>query len=191
MKKILFIAIAICQLQAFAQDAETSETHPYKISQGKPTGWGAFAELTSGYTGNVDAIPVEGSQYAAKLLGSYYTENTAWVFDLGVGAQSQHFIKAGARETDMSTTNMELAARYQFENRWQLGVVYNQLFDRGVDYFSNQGDAMFGGLQVLKEFTVGQNTQFRIGLRAMQDINTDGQDINMAMLDLGIGWTPQ
>jgi len=110
---------------------------------------------------------------------------------VGVGAHNQTFIDAGAIDKSTSTTVMELAARYQFESKWQLGVVYNQFFDRGQNYFSNQGDAMFGGVQLVKETTIGDATNMRIGLRAMRDINTDDQDIDIAQLDLAWGFGPR
>ena len=50
---------------------------------------------------------------------------------------------------------------------------------------------MFGGVQLVKELSVGDNTELRVVLRAMTDINTDGEDINMAQLDLAFGWNPR
>lgn len=189
MKNLLLVGMLICALQVNAQTG-TSESAPGYAGRLLPSGWSGFAEISSGYTGNIDAIPVEGVPNSIKLLGSYYLMNDRGVFDMGVGAHTQTFIDTGAKEDSTSTTVMELAARYQFENRWQLGAVYNQFFDRGTNYFSNQGDAMFGGVQLIKELTVGDNTNMRIGLRAMRDINTDDQDIDMAQLDLAFGWNP-
>jgi hypothetical protein len=168
-----------------------STTTPHRYIGGAPTGWASFVELSSGYTGNNDAIPVEGVPSSIKLLGSYYTPAETGVFDLGVGSHTQTFIDAGRINDNTTTTVMELAARYQFESRWQLGAVYNQFFDRGEYYGSNQADAMFGGLQLLKEFSLGEQSHMRLGLRAMRDINTENEDIDMAQLDLAIGFDPQ
>lgn len=189
MRNLLLIGVLACALQVNAQTG-TSESAPGYAGRILPSGWTGFAAISSGYTANIDAIPVEGVPSSIKLLGSYYLMSDRGVYDLGVGAHTQTFIDSGAVEDSISTTMMELAARFQFESRWQLGAVYNQFFDRGTNYFSNQGDAMFGGVQLVKEVTVGDNTNMRIGLRAMRDLNTDDQDIDMAQLDLAFGWNP-
>lgn len=188
MRKILLIGVLLAMALHVSAQTGSSEAAPEYDGRILPAGWSGFAELSSGYTGNNDVMPVEGVPSSIKLLGSYYTDNRMGVFDLGIGAFSQTFIDSGRKEDNTSTTVMEVAGRYQFENRWQLGLVYNQFFDRGTNYFSNQGDAMFGGLQLIKEMTVGHNTDLRVGLRAMMDINTDNEDLNMAMLDVAFGW---
>lgn len=190
MKILILIGMLACALQVQAQTG-TSESTPGYTGRLLPTGWTGFAGISSGYTANIDAIPVEGVPSSIKLLASYYTPSDRGVYDLGVGAHTQTFIDDAALEDSTSTTVMELAARYQFENRWQLGAVFNQFFDRGTNYFSNQGDAMFGGLQLVKELTVGVDTNMRLGLRAMRDINTDDEDIDMAQVDLAFGWGPR
>ncbi|MFZ3229093.1 MAG: hypothetical protein WA160_02720 [Pseudobdellovibrio sp.] len=190
MKKLLAVFIFATALNVNAQSTGRSEAKPETVGREQPIGFSGFAEVSSGYTANVDEIPVEGAPNAVKLLGSYYLDNKRGVFDAGIGALTQTFIDKGAKEDSKSTSMVELAARYQFENRWQLGAVYNQFFDVGTNYYSNQGDALFGGLQVAKEFTVATNTHMRVGLRAMRDINTDKQDVDIAMLDLAIGWNP-
>lgn len=186
MKLLFILGLMACSLQVFAQSG-TSESAP-GYSRVLPTGWSGFAEVSSGYTSNIDAIPVEGVPSSIKLLGSYYTMNDRGVFDIGLGAHTQTFIDAGAIDRNTSTTVMELAARLQTENRWQYGVVFNQFFDRGANYFSNQADAMFGGVQIMKEMKFGDRSDMRVGLRAMRDINTDDQDIDIAQLDLAWGF---
>lgn len=189
MRKLLLIAgMLTLVIHANAQDSGVSETAPTRERMMKPTGWEGFAEISAGYTANNDNIKVEGSPASIKLLGSYYLDNHMGVFDLGIGAHTQSFIEDNVKDDTISTTVLEAAARYQFENRWQLGVVYNQFFDRGDNYFSNQADALFGGIQVLKEITVGDKNELRIGLRAMTDLNTDDEDVNIAQLDLAFGF---
>jgi hypothetical protein len=168
-----------------------STTTPHRYINGAPTGWASFVELSSGYTSNNDAIAVEGVPSSIKLLGSYYSPSETGVFDLGVGTHTQTFIDAGRLTDNTTTTVMELAARFQTDSRWQFGAVYNQFFNRGEYYGSNQADAMFGGLQLIKEFNLGEQTPMRLGLRAMRDINTENEDIDMAQLDLAIGFDPQ
>lgn len=168
-----------------------STTTPRRYVGGAPEGWATFVEISSGYTAENTTFPVEGVPSSIKLLGSFYTPSSEGVFDLGVGTHTQTFVDNDSFEDSTTTSMMELAARYQFENRWQLGAIYNQFFDRGLNYFSNQADAMFGGIQLLKEFGLGTDTHMRVGLRAMRDINTENQDIDMAQLDLAIGYDAQ
>lgn len=180
--------LALC-LQVNAQTG-TSESAPGYTGRLIPSGWTGFAEISSGYTAKNNNIPVEGTPSSVKILGSYYSLNEKGVFDLGVGAHTQTFIDNGALDSSRSATVMEAGARYQFENRWQLGVVYNQFFNVGTNYFSDQGDALFGGLAVMKEFSLASNNIMRVGLRAMRDLNTLDQDVNIAQLDLAFGWNP-
>jgi hypothetical protein len=83
---------------------------------------------------------------------------------------------------------MELAARYQYQNRWQLGVIYNQFFDKGSNYASDQADALFGGVQLLREFGIGQTYLGRVGGRIMSSLNSGSESVNMAIVDFQIGW---
>lgn len=194
MQHLLSIGVLICALHislGIRAQTGSSEAAPTYRGRVLPTGWTGFAEISSGYTGNNEDVAVEGVPSSVKLLGSFYTQRSRGVFDLGLGAHTQTFIDAGAPEDNSSSTVMEAAARYQFENRWQLGIVYNQFFDQGTNYFSDQGDAMFGGLQLMREMSIGDDTNFRVGLRAMMDINTPNEEINMAMLDLAFGWNPR
>ena len=85
---------------------------------------------------------------------------------------------------------MELAARYQFGNRWQLGGVYNQFFNKGLNYGANQADAEFGGVQFLREFSFGGRYLGRVGGRVMTSLNVNNESVNMAIVDFQIGWSP-
>ena len=187
MRKLILVGLLACSIQVSAQMG-SSEATPEYGGRILPIGWSGFAEISSGYTGNNDQIAVEGVPSSIKLLGSYYTHSNRGVFDIGLGAHTQTFIDNAAQQDKISATVLELAARHQFETRWQLGVVYNQFFNRGVNYFSNKADAAFGGIQVLRELTVGDTTDMRIGLRAMTDLNTNSEDISMAQVDLAFGW---
>ena len=81
-----------------------SETTPQRYVAGQPTGWAGFVQLSSGYTGNNDEIPIEGVPSAIKLLGSFYTLGGAGVFDLGAGTQQQTFIDVAAAEENTTTS---------------------------------------------------------------------------------------
>lgn len=151
-------------------------------------GFAGYLGLNAGYTEYNKNLDVEGAPGSVKLLGSYVTQNGMGVFDAGYGVQTQKFSQDSARDSVLSTGAMELAARYQFENRWQLGAAYNQFFDKGANYGANQGDAEFAGVQVLREFSMGDNYLGRLGGRVMTSVNVDGQNVNMAMIDFQMGW---
>lgn len=195
MKTFIIALLACAALQANAQidrgyTGGASETHPTYAGGMIPTGWTGFVGINSGSTKSDDA-PVDGTPSSIKLLASYYTDGGRFVYDIGGGTQTQKFDENKAVEKSTTTSVMELAARFQFANRWQFGPVYNQLFNRGVNYFSNQADAEFGGLQLMKEWSMGDsNGLLRVGVRAMRDINSDNRNIDMAMLDVAMGWDP-
>lgn len=152
------------------------------------TGWAAYLGANAGYTGYNPNLDVEGAPTSLKLLGSYVLPSATGVFDFGYGIQNQTFSQDAAIDSAISTGVMELAARYQFENRWQLGAVYNQFFDKGSNYGANQPDVEFGGLQVLREFDFADNYLGRIGARAMASLNVDNETVSMVMIDFQIGW---
>lgn len=151
-------------------------------------GFAGYLAAGAGYAASNDDNNLEGAPTSLKLLGSYVTPTSTGVFDAGYGVQNQQFSQGEAIETNMSTGVMELAARYQFESRWQLGPVYNQFFNKGENFNANQADAEFGGLQLLREFSFGESFLGRVGGRVMTSINVDNESVNMAVIDFQIGW---
>lgn len=196
MNRITVLIVMLGLAGSFAQ-AQT-ETTTYGETRGAATmdyyphaqqrGWAGYLGLNAGYTAYNSNLDVEGAPASFKLLASYVTPSAMGVFDAGYGVQGQKFSQDGAKDDTLSTGVMELAARYQFENRWQLGPVYNQFFDKGANYGANQADAQFGGLQLMREFNMGDRTLGRLGARVMTSINVDGESVNMAMIDFQMGW---
>lgn len=152
-------------------------------------GWAGYIGAGAGYSGYNSKLNVEGAPTSLKVLGSYVSPESTAVFDAGYGVQSQTFSQNAARNSNISTGVMELAARYQFVNRWQLGAVYNQLFDKGLNYSANQADAEFGGVQLLREFSFGGSYLGRVGGRVMTSLNVNNESVNMIMVDFQIGWS--
>jgi OmpA-OmpF porin, OOP family len=153
-------------------------------------GFMPFVGLGAGYTGYETKFDVEGIPSSAKLLGSYYMTNTPVVMDLGVGVANQQFSQTFASERAVTSASAEAAARYQFANRVQVGVVANTIFNKGDLFGANQADAQFAGLQALKEFNVAQSWVARIGGRLMTDLNVNNSTVNMAMVDMQLGYNP-
>ena len=192
MKKTTLILSLICLSSAAFAQSESSRlrltTEPIALA---PVGFVPYLGVGAGYSGT-DTFDksTQGVPSNIKLLGSFYQEDHRGVYDLGLGASNQQFISNDSQAKAMNGNTLEAAARYQWESRWQAGVVYNTIFDRGNFYGANQGDAQFAGLQALKEFDLGQAWLARVGGRLMTDINVPGQMVNMAIVDLQVGWNP-
>jgi OOP family OmpA-OmpF porin len=183
----LTLASPFVHAQSDYYGSTRGETPTYTYA-GAQRGFAGYLGLNAGYTGHNDNLNVEGAPSSLKLLASYVTENAGGVFDAGYGVQAQKFSSNQVKDRNLSTDVMELAARYQFDNRWQLGAVYNQFFNKGENFGANQADAQFAGLQLMREFNMGDKTLGRAGLRAMTSVNVDGESVNMALIDFQMGW---
>jgi outer membrane protein OmpA-like peptidoglycan-associated protein len=195
MKHLILAATLLASTAALAQTSATEGTLTTEGVSTAPSGLVPFLGLGAGYLTNQDQSnnDIEGTPASAKILGSYYAPRAGGVkgvFDLGFGIAGQQFSREAATVRSLNGPSLEAAARYQWSNRWQAGAVMNTLFDKGSYYGANQGDAQFAGLQVLKEFDVSATWLGRAGLRAMTDLNIDGQTVNTAMIDLQFGWNP-
>lgn len=177
-------------LQAQNYDSGTSQTRPTTDSEGDliQRGFAGYIGAGAGYISSNDDANLEGMPTSLKLLGSYVTPESKGVFDAGYGIQNNTFSQDEAVESSTTGEILELASRYQFESRWQLGVVYNQLFGEGENYNSNQADAEFAGLQILREYSFAGQYLGRIGGRLMSSLNAEDQSVNTAAIDFQLGW---
>lgn len=192
MKHIfLFAVLGLCfQAHAYNDVTTTKAVLTHEAVEGTPAGFVPYLGLGAGYTTFDRQLSTEGTPSTVKILGSYYLENTMAVFDAGLGLANQQFTQSHSLDSAVTTTTFELAARYQWSNRWQAGVVANTFFAKGANYGANQGDAQFAGVQALKEFNLTQNWIARAGGRLMTDLNVNNDTVNMIMLDLQIGLDP-
>lgn len=168
------------------------------VSQARPSmnmnnnsiqeGFAGYLAAGAGYAASNEDDNLEGAPTSLKLLGSYVTRASSGVFDAGFGVQNQSFSQSDAIDSNISTGVMELAGRYQFESRWQLGAVYNQFFNKGENFNANQADVGFGGVQLLKEFSFNGDFLGRVGGRLMTSLNVENENVNMAAIDFQIGW---
>lgn len=192
MKKILITAILGFACVAPAADSATSSTLQFSKEEAyvAPQGFLPFIGLGGGYTGYDTNSSAEGTPATLKLLGSWYFENPI-VLDLGYGVNNQQFIQNSAQQRAITDGALELAIRYATENRWQFGVIGNQLYNQGEYYSASQADAHFVGLQLLKEFQISPAWLGRVGARAQNLTNSMDGMVNMYMIDLQFGWNPQ
>lgn len=192
MKKILLSAILGFACAAPAADSTTSSTMQFSKEEAyvAPQGFLPFIALGGGYTGYDSNAAAEGTPSTVKLLGSWYFDNPI-VLDLGYGVNNQQFTQNAAETKAITDGSLELAIRYATENRWQVGVIGNQLYNQGRYYSASQGDAHFVGLQLLKEFNMTPAWLARVGARAQNLTNGTDGTVNMYMIDLQFGWNPQ
>lgn len=191
--KIALLLTLLCSVSAFAQQQSgmtTGRLSDEYVSNVQPVGFVPLLGIGAGYTNYDSQLDVEGMPSSLKLLGSYITPGTKGVFDLGYGIMNQQFSQTYGPNSAVTDGVLEAAARYQFSNRWQAGVVGNTFFNQGAAYGANQGDAQFAGLQLLKEFDISQGWFARAGVRAMTDVNVEDRTLGLFMADLQIGWNP-
>lgn len=191
-KKILAAAVVLAAGSVgFAQDSST--TRGYLMNEPSTErwdGWAPFVGLNAGYTAYEKDIDVEGAPASAKLIGSFVTPGGNYVFDLGAGYSNQTFSQTDALDRNAGGAVAELAARYQWANRWQAGLVYDRMFNVGSNYGADQADVMFGGVQIMKEFAISQAWLMRLGARYQTDINVQDNWLNVAMIDVEFGYNP-
>lgn len=178
---VVFASENATQAEAKNVGQLTTPSFSYKQIKG-------FLGLGAGYTTSDSSTPADGTPTTMKILGSFYTPANTYVFDLGVGVSNQQFSKSEAFETASTATTLEAAARYQWLNKWQAGIVVNDFMNQGSNYFARQADAQFAGFQVMKEFDLNQNFLMRAGGRAMTETNPESRAVNMFLVDLQIGW---
>lgn len=195
MKKLVLATILSIAAVGHAQDDSTTMSKLQFSKEGAetaPAGLLPFIGIAGGYTGYGGSGDgsTEGTPGTLKLLGSYYFQNSV-ITDFGYGFNSQSFIQKNAKDASINNSAFELAVRYGFENKWQAGVIADQLANQGKNYGAEQADAQFVGLQVLKETSIAKSWLSRIGARAMALTNNKGNDVYMYLIDLQFGWNPQ
>lgn len=195
MKNFLTILSPILFISSIASSSPddifwdvTNEKVPYLISN-EPAALTGFLGLGLGFadSSGSDNDNAEGAPSSLKVLGSYKLLNGYAVLDAGFGIHNHNFVHDAAIEKSISTSALELAARYQLNESWELGVVYNQVFNVGSNFYANQADVELLGAQILREIKIGQNATTRLGGRIMNGINVNNEALNLVMIDVQIG----
>ena len=126
-----------------------------------------------------------------KILGSYYFDNIPFVADAGIGMHNEFLTEKGAGSDTIQSLYTELAGRYEFTNRWQLGAIWNTLVDNPDRYRSNTENLpSFLGVQALREFAWNDEYLVRAGGRAMTSVGLNGGSVNMIMAELEVSFGP-
>ncbi len=173
-----------------AQDTGTSIADYGIKDEDFPIRYGIVPFLAgdAGYMSRNIIVPTEGVPTSLKLLGSAYFADGRGVFDLGIGRANQKFSQSLLENETLVTDVMEIGLRYQTANRWQFGLVGNTMFSQGERFAANQEDVQFAGLAAHKEFNLAPNWVARAGVKVMNDLNIPDADVQVATIDLQIGW---
>lgn len=192
MKKLILATLLCAATTATANQDTTTSALEFSREETavRPQGLLPFIAIGGGYTGYENVGSVEGTPSTLKLLGSYYFD-APMVMDLGFGVNNQQFSQSvgTTNETAITDGSLELAFRYRWD-RWQAGVVGNQLYKQGPNYSADQADAHFVGLQALRDFNMTPSWIARVGARAQTLTNNTDGNIMMYMIDLQLGWNP-
>lgn len=171
-----------------AQNAE-SRAELYETESYLSEGWKPFLGLSSGFMSNGGRHDVEGLPTSIKALGSYYTEDAQWVFDIGGGLQHQ-FMSAGRHST---LPMLEASARYQMGMGWQLGPIMNTYLSDSARYGSaNTNFTSFIGAAADKDF-IWEGQLLRAGATVMTDLDIRDEQVLvlMANLQMSFGSEPE
>jgi len=192
IRVVLISSFMVC-FTAFAQQNNVLSLKP-EIQRGdlrNPQGIWPFLGVGLGIMDHNNNVRTGGVPSHLKILGSYYFETAPWIADLGAGVHNQFLTQKGSDADTIQSLYTELAARYKFTNRWQLGAIWNTLVDNPDRYKSNTNNlASFIGLQVMKEFTWSEDYLVRAGGRAMTDVGISGETIDTVMAEIQVSFGP-
>ncbi|MBX3018915.1 MAG: OmpA family protein [Bdellovibrionaceae bacterium] len=171
-----------------AQDG-ASRAELYQSESYLSEGWKPFVGMSSGFMSSGGRHEVEGLPTSIKALGSYYTEDAQWVFDIGGGLQHQ-FMSAGRNST---LPMVEASARYQMGLGWQLGPIMNTYLADSARYGSaNTNFTSFIGAAANKDF-IWEGQLLRAGATVMTDLDIRDEQVlvMMANLQISFGGEPE
>lgn len=176
---------------AIAFDENTLSLSP-DVQRGdiyKPDGLWPFLGIGLGVMDYNNNIRTGGVPGHVKVLGSYYFKGAPWVADFGLGLHNEFLTQKGSGSNTIQSLYTELAGRYEFTDRWQVGAVWSTLVDNPDRYHSNTENlASFVGLELMKEFTWGDAYVVRAGGRAMTDVGISGETVDTVMAELQVSF---
>jgi len=188
--RLVCFLLMITSISVFAAEGNMLAFKP-EVQRGdiyKPQGLWPLLGIGLG-TMNDSQSRTGGVPTNARVLGSYYFNETPIVADAGVGLQNA-FVTQGGPEMVQSVYT-EFAGRYVFDNRWQLGAIWSTLVDPPHHYNSNNDNlASFIGAQALKEFSYKDEYLVRVGGRATTSLGLNGGSVNSLMAELEVSFGP-
>lgn len=185
--------LMISSLSVFAKESDNLLAFKPEIQRGdiyNPQGLWPLFGLGMG-TMNDSQTRTGGVPAHVKVLGSYYFAQAPIVTDGGIGMHNEFLTQSGNGSDAITSLYTELAGRYVFTNRWQLGAIWNTLVDTPHHYQSNNDSlASFVGAQALKEFSYRDQYLVRVGGRAMTSVGLSGGSVNSLMAELEVSFGP-
>jgi len=193
MRKIVLALLVAISYGAIAQETDRVSLPAPKMGNWQvsdPAGLWPFIGGGLGYSDHNDSVRTEGMPTNLKILGSYYFENRKIVADLGVGAFNHFLTQSGGGSDLIVSPNVELGGRWRFAKGWQAGPSWMTVM--GTDRYNSVNDqnTSFVGLQALREFTLDNRFLLRVGGKWMTDVDVPNENVNMAMLEVALGFAP-
>jgi len=188
--RIVCLALMVFSLSVLAEESNLLAFKP-EIQRGdlnNPQGLWPLLGVGLG-TMNDSQTRTGGVPTNVRVLGSYYFDQSPIVADAGLGLHNEFLTQSGGGSDTVQSLYTELAGRYVFSNRWQLGAIWNTLVDSGHRYQSNNDAlASFFGAQALKEFNYKDEYLVRVGGRATTSLGLNGGSVNSLMAELEVSF---
>lgn len=192
LNRMCCLVLLIASVTVFAAENNNMLAFKPEIQRGdiyRPQGLWPLLGVGLGAMDNNGNTRTGGLPSHIKVLGSYYFDNLPLVADAGLGLHNEFLTQNGTGSNTIQSLYTEIAGRYEFTNRWQLGAIWNTLVDNPDRYRSNTNNlASFGGIQALKEFTWSDEYLVRAGGRAMTSIGLNGGSVNTIMAELEVSF---
>ncbi len=182
-----FTSLAYALPEANVSSSQMTIDEVIEYSQPLDQRFKLFLGVGLGYTDNSDDLYTEGYPKQFKVDGAYYTDTYPFVFDLSLGMSNQSFTKS--HKANASGFVFEAASRFRFDHGYQAGAVLHTLMNQADNFHANGNNALFLGVQALKEFLAFDNRYtIRLGAKLMTDMNIPGEIVNVGMLEAAIGF---
>ena len=134
------------------------------------SGWLPAVGLTYGNLQQGGNTSLHGDSVGAKLIGTYYFDQSSWLADVGLGAQKFYL-----QDSQPTVGVLSSSARYGFGNRWSVGPVADIYFGNGNAFGTANNQNLFLGAVAYKEFLLTDDQLMRIGLKYDTALLTSGQ----------------
>jgi OmpA-OmpF porin, OOP family len=156
-----------------------------------PLGAWPFIGAGMGYADYNDSVRTEGVPTHVKMIGSYYFANRRWVSDVEIGLNNHILSQSGANSDNILTANLGFAARFRLPRGFQAGPTWNTFI--GSDRYNSVNDlnTSFIGAELLKEWSLKEQYLLRVGGKLMTDIDINGEQVNMGLVQVAVGFIPQ
>lgn len=196
MKKLLLFLLPflfINSAHAFGNNTTKSD-YLYSNSDARnPEGLWLFLGSNLGIVDLKDSTSLpnrDGHQVNFKVLGSLYESERRFIYDLGVGFQSNR-MSGQNKKINTQSFFIDANARYRFAENWSAGPVVNVLLgNKNTFADSKKVMATFLGGTIHYEMALDNQWIFKVGGRALTDLDVSSRRVNKFLLDFQIGFPP-